>query len=277
MKATVWIGLVVVLASTAAACGGGVPTGMPSGDHLHSLAVTADGGLLLGLHGGLFRSGDGTTWDLVGLEGQDAMVIASAATPLFVAGHDVLARSDDGGETFQQLRPPDLPGLDIHAFAQAPADGRTLYALVVGFGLFASADAGETWEERARPEDLPPDVFGLGVAGSGTGTVVMVGPENGIFRSEDGGRSLTRVLGVPSWAVTVDRNDPSRVWALSAEGLMVSEDVGATWETASTLPGVEGQPLALASGIEDLWLISEEPRTLYRSSDGGGTWDSVGS
>lgn len=52
---------------------------------------------------------------------------------------------------------------------------------------------------------------------------------------------------------------------------MVSEDVGATWETASTLPGVEGQPLALASGIEDLWLISEEPRTLYRSSDGGGT------
>lgn len=149
MKATVWIGLVVVLASTAAACGGGVQTGMPSDDHLHSLAVTADGGLLLGLHGGLFRSGDGTTWDLVGLEGQDAMVIASAATPLFVAGHDVLARSDDGGETFQQLRPPDLPGLDIHAFAQAPADGRTLYALVVGFGLFASADAGETWEQRA--------------------------------------------------------------------------------------------------------------------------------
>ncbi|MGH3649197.1 MAG: hypothetical protein ACRDU9_00695, partial [Acidimicrobiia bacterium] len=80
---------------------------MPAGDHVHSLAVTADDGLLLGLHGGLYRNTDGERWELAGLSGEDAMVIATAdaGDPLFVAGHDVLYRSDDGGETFSPLAP----------------------------------------------------------------------------------------------------------------------------------------------------------------------------
>lgn len=195
MKQSTLIIMAIIMASIAA-CGGGVPSGLPSGDHLHSLGVTHGGGLLLGLHDGLYRSDDGTAWELVGLDGRDAMVIASAQQPMFVAGHEVFARTDDGGNTFDELRPPDLPGLDIHAFAQAPADGRVIYAFVVGHGLYASTDASESWELRAQLGTVPTDTFGLAVVGSEVDSLVALGPESGVLRSEDGGRNFIQVLEV---------------------------------------------------------------------------------
>lgn len=260
-----------------AACGGGEATaGLPSGDHVHSLGVTADGTLLLGLHGGLYRSTDGETWELAGLQGEDAMVIAAATDqPVFVAGHEVLYRSDDAGETFTPLRPDELPGLDIHAFAQAPTDGRSVYAYVVGHGLFWSGDSGDTWEQRAGPGQLPQDVFGLAVVGPGEDTLVLVGPESGILRSQNGGRSMVSVLQSQAWAVTVDSADPRVVWALTSAGLDRSSDGGHTWETVSNLQAVDGQPVALAVEEGAIWLVTEEPRALYRSADGEGSWDQV--
>ena len=259
------------------ACGPGVATeGLPSGAHVHSLAILENGDMLLGLHEGLFRSRNGTNWELMGLQGQDAMVIGSVGDgPLFVAGHDVLARSDDGGATFKQLRPDDMPGLDLHAFAQAPADGQVLYGFAVGYGLFNSRDGGETWEQRAELETVPEDTLGLGVAGAGVDTVVLASPRGGVLRSGDGGRSFTRVLDLAAWAVGVDPSQPDRVWALTAGGLTRSDDAGRGWEPVSTLDEVEGQPVALAVSGELVLVVTEEPRALYRSNDGGSSWELV--
>ncbi|MGI8519056.1 MAG: hypothetical protein ACR2MC_00345 [Actinomycetota bacterium] len=273
MKASPRIILAIVVA-TIASCGGGA-AGLPSGDHIHSLGITVDGDLLLGLHGGLYRSDDGTSWVLVALEGQDAMVIASAEQPTFVAGHELFARSDDGGNTFDELRPADLPGLDIHAFAQAPADGQVIYAFVVGHGLFASTDAGESWELRAKLGNLPADTFGLAVVGSDSDTLVVVGPESGVLRSEDGGRTFIQILDVPAWAVAIDPSEPGVVWALTRTGLARSDDEGLTWTAASALEETEGQPLALAVGSVGLWVATEDPRALFNSTDGGTTWELV--
>lgn len=133
---------IVLVSVLLAGCGGDAGDGgLPEGDHVHSLGVTTHGELLLGLHGGLYHSDEGVDWELVGLEGEDAMVVAAGDGPMFVAGHDVLYRSDDGGETFSALTPSDLPGLDIHGFAQAPTYGDKVYAYVVGHGLYASDDA----------------------------------------------------------------------------------------------------------------------------------------
>lgn len=192
------LGLVVLFTGTA--CGSRGNAGMPSGDHLHSLGVTVDGDLLLGLHGALYRSDEGTTWELVALEGQDAMVIASAEQPVFVAGHEVFARSNDGGATFVALRPSTLPGLDIHALAQGVSAGRVIYAFVVGHGLFASADAGDTWEPRSDLAVIPPDTFALAVVESGTDTLVAAAAESGLLRSDDGGRSFSQVWDGSAWS-----------------------------------------------------------------------------
>lgn len=254
------------------ACGGGATSGMPAGDHVHSLGVTADGGLLLGLHGGLYQSDDGQSWDLVGMSGEDAMVIAATAgeESVFVAGHEVLYRSADGGESFSPLDPTDLPGLDIHGFAQAPTDAETVYALVVGHGLYASDDAGDTWELRA--DLVPRDGIGLAAVGTVEQTLILVGPESGVLLSADGGLSFAVVSEVPTWAVTVEKTAPDTVWSLGSAGLARSSDTGHAWEIVSPLDDVEGQPVALAAHDDELWLVAEQPRALYRSDDNGVTW-----
>jgi photosystem II stability/assembly factor-like uncharacterized protein len=205
------------------------------------------------------------------------MVIASAQQPMFVAGHEVFARSDDGGSTFAELRPADLPGLDIHAFAQAGVDPRVIYAFVVGHGLFVSNDAGDTWELRAELGVIPPDTFGLAVVGSDVDTLVLVGPESGVLRSVDGGRNLIQVLDVPSWAVATNPEQPGVAWALTSGGLARSDDIGLSWQSASALEELEGHPQALAVGSGELWVVTEDPRALYSSTDLGTTWELVAS
>lgn len=205
------------------------------------------------------------------------MVIATAdaGDPSFVAGHDVLYRSEDGGETFAPLTPSDLPGMDIHAFAQSPADPQAVYAFVVGHGLFASGDGGDTWEARGSLESIPGDVFGLAVVGSDAETLILVGPESGVLRSVDGGRTFAPVYDVPAGAVAVDEESPDVVWALTATGLARSENAGGSWEITLTLDGVEGQPVALAAAGDQVWLVTEQPRFLYRSGDRGESWEPV--
>jgi photosystem II stability/assembly factor-like uncharacterized protein len=248
---------------------------MPTGDHVHSIALTNQGEFLLGLHGGLYRSADGKEWEPAGLNGEDAMVIAASSSPVFVAGHEVLYRSDDDGSTFTPLAPSDLPGLDIHGFAQSPIDPEEVYAYVVGRGLYFSDDAGESWQARSSMDSLPRDVFGVAVAGGASEVVVMVGPETGIHRSDDGGQSFRNVLDTPAGALAVDPDTPEVVWALTASGLERSSDTGLSWELISRLAGVDGQPVALTVSSDHVWLVTEQPRLLYESENGGDNWRRV--
>ena len=123
---------------------------------------------------------------------------------------------------------------------------------------------------------IPRDVFGLAATGLDSETILMVGPESGVLRSEDDGRSFERAFEAPSGAVAVDRGSPDVVWVLTAAGLARSDDAGGTWEIRSTLDGVGGQPVTLAADGDELWLVTEEPRVLYHSEDSGGSWRMAG-
>src|SRR5207244_12812092 len=46
----------------------------------------------------------------------------------------------------QSVRPPGLPGYDVHGFAASPSDG-TLYAAVNGRGLYRSTNGGASFSE----------------------------------------------------------------------------------------------------------------------------------
>ena len=50
----------------------------------------------------------------------------------------------DGGVTWAPI-PHNLPGTDIHGFAQDANDPKRLYAYFVGAGVLTSADGGTTW------------------------------------------------------------------------------------------------------------------------------------
>lgn len=265
--------LLLVLALVAAACSGGAaaPTSgsLPGSGHVHALRATDDGALLLGLHGALWRSDDGSDWEPLGLEGQDAMALGVAVdgAPFLVGGHEVLARSIDGGETFEMLS-PDLPSLDIHAMGQAPSDPSIVYAYVVGAGIYRSTDAGDTWTPAAPVgKQLPGDLAGLAVDPENRDTVLVGSGSRGVFRSADGGATFERVT---DWGIFgLAFGDDGEVLAATHRGVDVSADGGETWDNLASAETFEGQPLAVALAPDGTrWVVTGEPRVLYRS-DGG--------
>jgi photosystem II stability/assembly factor-like uncharacterized protein len=261
--------LVGLAALVAAACGGAdapAAGSLPGSDHLHALRAAADGSLLLGLHGALWRSDDGTDWEQLGLEGQDAMALGVAAddAPLLVGGHDVLARSTDGGETFEMLA-PDLPSLDIHALAQAPGNPDLVYAYVVGAGIYRSLDAGDTWVPAATVGDrLPGDLAALAVDPREPGTVLAGSASAGVFRSTDEAATFERT---GEWGTLgLAFGQDGQVLAATARGVDVSEDAGDSWTSVAAADQFDGQPLAVAiAGDGTRWMMTEDPRVLYRS------------
>ncbi|MEO5884117.1 MAG: hypothetical protein ABIQ58_01175 [Candidatus Limnocylindrales bacterium] len=237
-------------------------------DDVHSLAFTGAGteGVLFGHHGGLLASSDGgRTWDALPL-GDDAMSTAAGSDgSIVIAGHDVFRASRDGGATWTSIA-TDLPSLDIHGFARDPADPARMWAYPVTGGLWESLDGGatfrqvrvdnvlfptavaagsttrllgvdttgliesldggQTWSPLARPPTVPMTSF----AASADGRVLYAGAQDGLYRSDDGGRS---------WAATA-YTGAAFALATSPDGLTVilvdratevfrSDDGGATW------------------------------------------------
>ncbi|MBW3618907.1 MAG: hypothetical protein KY461_01570 [Actinobacteria bacterium] len=250
---------------------------LPAGDHVHALRVTDDGALLLGLHGALWRSPDGVTWEQLGLEGQDAMAlgVAEEGEPLLVGGHDVLVRSTDGGQTFDDLRPDDLPSRDIHALAQAPGEPSLVYAFVVGAGVFRSTDAGESWEPAAPAgEEIPADVGAMAVDPTDPRVVLLGSGSQGVFRSDDGARTFrpTSEWGTIGLAFA----DDGTVAAATYRGVDLSSDGGERWRNVAPVEDLEGQPVAVAIGGDGaVWVVTEDPRTLLRSTAGDGDFEEV--
>lgn len=171
--------------------GGGSLASILGDSHVHSLAVDREdpARLLLGLHKGLYVSADaGRSWNLADLEGDDAMNIASAAegAPLWVAGHEVLERSDDDGATWHSVRPDGLPGLDIHGFAVRPDRPKEIVAAVAGQGLYRSTDGGASFALLST--QVGPSVFGMALTAEGT--LFAADPGQGLLMSADGGRTF---------------------------------------------------------------------------------------
>lgn len=263
----------------AVACGSGEQSPLAAGSlrqvmgdqHAHSLKVDPGDpdALLLGLHGGLYRSTDaGVSWRLAALDGDDAMNIVGArgGAPVWVAGHNVLERSLDGGESFAPVRPEGLPNLDLHGFAVREGAPAEIYAAAAGEGLYRSRDGGESFRLVSRT--VGPSAFGLAVRRDGTLLVsdpsagflisgdggrtfrmplrgeglvsvaiepggrglVVVGGQPGLYLSRDGARSFEEGFSDAVAAVAIAPSDPRRVYAAGSDGtLFVSEDGARTW------------------------------------------------
>lgn len=271
------LALVVTACSDGAGTDEGAAGSLPGSDHVHALRATDDGALLLGLHGALWRSPDGTSWEQLGLEGQDAMAlgVAQQGAPLLVGGHDVLARSTDGGATFEALAPDDLPSLDVHALAQAPSDPSTVYAFVVGHGIYWSTDAGDSWTPAGESgASLPGDLATMAVDPTDPEVVLVGSGGHGVLRSTDGAASFERVHEVGTIGLAFAAG--GTVLAATAQGVDVSRDSGQDWERAAPIEEFDGQPIGVAIGGEQSWwLITEQPRVLYQRVDDEGAFAEV--
>jgi photosystem II stability/assembly factor-like uncharacterized protein len=142
---------------------GSAGQGKPSFEHVHALALTADGRtLFLGAHSGLFRSEDeGHSWQPVVLPSKHPHVDVMAVTPhledartVYVATHEAsVFKTTDGGNGWRESN-DGLGGVDVHGLAIDPRDPNKLHAAVrdKGEGIYRSTDGGVKW---VRVDDGP--------------------------------------------------------------------------------------------------------------------------
>lgn len=229
--------------------------------------------IFFGHHGGLLVSRNGgLDWQPTSLQNADAMALAAPPSDprfMYAAGHNVFFRSTDGGQTWQPVA-TNLPGLDIHGFAADPDRPEVVYAHVVGFGLFRSGDAGDTWELRSST------MAALNLAvGEAADRLYAAAARSGLLGTSDGGRTWSRVPAPPGGgaiALTFDRAS-GRLYVTTVggdAGLYLTEDGGETWSAL----GLKGTLVAIAVSPHDPQrLIAVDDRGwVYASQDGGVTW-----
>jgi photosystem II stability/assembly factor-like uncharacterized protein len=201
--------------------------------------------------------GGGRVTAVVGIPGEPNIYYVGAA-----AGG--VWKTTDGGDSWEAVF-KDQPTASIGAVALAPANPNLVWVgtgeanlrndLVDGRGVFFSPDAGKTWKfmglgdvgqvSRIVIDPTDPDVVFVGAIGHAWAP----NPERGVYRTADGGKTWQKVLFV---------NDTTGV----ADLIMVP-----------------GNPRMLFAA---LWQVVRHPWELvsggagsgiYRSKDGGLTWD----
>jgi photosystem II stability/assembly factor-like uncharacterized protein len=204
--------------------------------------------------GQLFLSEDGgDTWALpqAGLPGECAYVTALALSPDYTQDHTLLAglsgyglfKSTDGGALWQP-RNAGLPSMGIRELLMSPAFAvdQTVFARLRTGGLFRSTDGGESWQ--ALEVELAP---------------LALSPEF----DQDG-----TLLG----SVTIYERQGPR------QELRLSRDAGATWQPAGEPPPAVRFTLLSLAPLFARWQVAfgyGDNGVLYRSADGGVTWQAV--
>jgi photosystem II stability/assembly factor-like uncharacterized protein len=177
-----------------------------------------------------------------------------------------------------------------------------------GDGVYKSTDAGKTWAHvglsdtrfigkiRVHPQNA--DLVYVAALGHAFGP----NKERGVYKSDDGGKTWRQVLHKSEKAgavdLSIDSSNPRTIYAAIWEayrsfsqissggpdsGLWRSTDGGETWADLSDKPGLpkglKGKIGVAASPAQSgrVWaLIEHQPEGgLYRSDDGGDTWEKV--
>jgi photosystem II stability/assembly factor-like uncharacterized protein len=227
------------------------------GREVSALHADADGLLAGTYEDGLFRSGDGRSWE---------PVTAGLSAPCFRFVTDELAgteparlfRSPDGGQSWDEYEGiARIPGHEDWYLPYSPRAGAARNAIVHGdrllvaaevAGLLRSDDGGRTWacEPVAGDEDIhhvtahPADADLLFVALGTASLLHREGPHGGIARSRDGGRTWEKVETDYTRATLVPAARPDLLLAgpaprVGAQGrIAVSDDEGESWRPAGS-------------------------------------------
>lgn len=212
------------------------------------------------------------SWRSVGPNrgGRSIAVAGSMQRPFeyfFGATGGGLWKTTDGGTSWAPVTDGQLRTSSVGAVAVAPSNPDVVWLgmgetqlrgnVMQGDGIYRSLDAGKTWQHaglgrtqsigRIRVDPANPDRAWVAALGNPFGP----GQDRGVYRTADGGRSWQRVLyrGDRAGAadLIIDPNDPRTLYATF-------------WEVYRT-------PWQLWSGGEG--------SGLFRSTDGGDTWEEL--
>jgi photosystem II stability/assembly factor-like uncharacterized protein len=113
--------------------------------------------------------------------------------------------------------------------------------------------------------------------------VIYAGTDSGVFKTADGGETWTKTgfSDTPVWVVRVAPDSSDTVYAGSDDGIYKSEDGGSTWSHSglfgarvNTIVVDPLDPDTLYAGTGEVGVRSEsEIVGIFKSTDGGGTWE----
>ncbi|MDH4137696.1 MAG: hypothetical protein OEW09_13430, partial [Anaerolineae bacterium] len=240
----------------------GLQAGLPSESRFTALSLLDDDSLLLGTENGdIYRvAADDLGWAaVVGREG--------IAQPYEV---------------------------DVDALAISPnyAWDRTLYAGSAAAGVFLSTDGGLNWQETGFPaRGSDPDLFHLALSPDYPQDKTLFATAGWRpYRSTDGGsswkalgRGLPAVFPISALAVSPDYGRDRTVYAggnYLVPRIFVSTDSGESWqaseqglpESSSGVDAIAFSPGYAMDRTAYAWLKN---RGLYRSTDGGASWEQI--
>lgn len=192
------------------------------------------------------------------------------------------------GLSWEEMGPDDVGGR-TRAILIDKNNTNKVYAGSVSGGLWISNNAGNTWNAyddfldnlgvscitQASNGDI---YFGTGesfAGGGGTNQGTHGGVGNGIWKSSDGGVTFTHLSSTENnssndWAyvnrLAADNTDPNKIYAATGDGLKMSTDGGATWNT-SIWANPPTNTIPIASSFQDLRVASNG--TVLTSTGGG--------
>ncbi len=256
---------------------------------------------------GPFRGGRG-----VAIEG----VPGEPNTYYFGAVAGGVWKTTDGGANWKPIFDKQHSTSSIGALAVAPSDHNTIYAgagesalrgnITYGDGVYKSVDGGKNWRNVGLKDSRQ---IGAIIVHPENSDVVFVaalghafGPneERGIYRTTDGGKSWSKVLGkdenTGAIDVVFDPHNPNTLFAAlyqvrrqpwffasggEGSGLYRSTDGGNTWQhlRGHGLPeGILGRIGVTISGADSdrvYAIVEAKEGGIFRSDDGGDNWEKI--
>jgi photosystem II stability/assembly factor-like uncharacterized protein len=216
--------------------------------------------------------------------------------------------SDEARETWS-TRGPLCEGMPIHDIVHDAVSGRTYAAggsPWYGATVFSSDDLLQTWTQSSSGlaydagQDPVATVWSLAPA---NGALYAGVEPAGLFRSDDRGATWQHVTGLtshptrPQWqpgngglilhTIVPHPTDEQRMWVgISAVGVFETTDGGTTWSTRNKgvrADFVPGPPPEFGQCVHKFAMAAGEPEHLYqqnhcgvyRSTDGGTTWEEI--
>jgi photosystem II stability/assembly factor-like uncharacterized protein len=243
--------------------------------------------LLHGSSSGLFRSQDGgQTWSRVTVKGFTTLDVTSVAfdptdaARFWVGSASGLFYTPDGGATWSQKN---------RGLVRRPLTGMSMSRLAPNEILLATS-MGEPYLSRTTGDKWT--AAGVSLSGHGLAfpaisaadpsLYYVVGDSQGVFRSQNHGLNWTNVSPPLTfgWSVQYLVTDPLDadnllIW-ISGNDVLRSTDRGATWTEVAN-PGFVGpESLAYAYDVPDRVFGAWGWDGVFRSSDGGVTWQGYG-
>lgn len=186
---------------------------------------------------------------------------------LYFGHHGGLLESRDGGSTWTALSVRD------DAMSVGSAAGGSI--VIAGHDvLAASADGGRSW--RPISADLPSlDIHGFTRDPGDPKRMWAYPATGGLWESTDSGAHWSRIQpGNVAFPLAVRRPAGTRLYGVTATGLVASDDGGRSWAPRGSPPAF---PVTSLSATDDgSVLYAGSPQGLWRSIDGAQTWTATG-